>query len=373
MSPRRVAVIGAGWSGATVARVLHDAGIAVEVFEAAGAVGGHSRVERLGGVVYEPNGAHIFHTSDREVAAFVQRFGMSRPYEHRVVTEVFLPDDGGRVLLSWPPQLEELRELPMWPAIAHELERRPAVAGGANFEERVIQLMGATLYSLLVRDYTIKQWGRDPTELSSSIAPKRVELRSDGYRRLFRDRWEYFESEGVNAVVENVLEPVPVTCRTELSLADLDHLDAAVDHVVVTAPLDQFAGDPGTLEWRGISMRSRHLPMASEEATATEAYVVNRPSPTVPYTRTVETKHASGQRIAATVVSEEHPGADRRHYPVPTPEGRNEAANRDLQDRIRCDAPRPVSFCGRLANYTYIDQDQAIRQGIDLARRLLDA
>ena len=88
-----VLVIGAGWSGAVVARELHDHGIGVEVVERESVVAGHARCETLNGVVYEPHGAHIFHTSNARVAEYVQRFGMHRPYEHRVKTEVFLRDD----------------------------------------------------------------------------------------------------------------------------------------------------------------------------------------------------------------------------------------------------------------------------------------
>ena len=99
----RVAVVGAGWSGATCARVLSDSGVRVEVFEKDSVVGGHSRVETMGGVVFEPNGPHIFHTSDPAVSAFVQRFGMHRPYSHRALAEVFLHDDDDEaVFVSWP-------------------------------------------------------------------------------------------------------------------------------------------------------------------------------------------------------------------------------------------------------------------------------
>jgi UDP-galactopyranose mutase len=102
----------------------------------------------------------------------------------------------------------------------------------------------------------------------------------------------------------------------------------------------------------------------------TPAYVVNRPSLRVPHTRTVETKHASGQLIGASVVSTEHPGAVERHYPVATVDGRFEARNDELKRLIIDSAPRPVWFCGRLANYQYIDQDEAIRQGLDCATEI---
>lgn len=368
-----VLVVGGGWSGAVVARALHDAGVATVVAERDQGVGGHARVETLNGVVYEPNGAHIFHTSDAEVAAYVQRFGMTRRYEHRVLTEVFLrEDDDDGLLLSWPPQLEELKHLADWPQIEAQLAARPARPVGDDFESWTVSLMGRRLYELFIEGYTKKQWGRDPAELSSRFAPKRVEFRTDGYRRLFRDRWELFPPAGVNSTIESILAPVPTICGAEVAVDDVrDVVDRPVA-VVITAPLDDFLGRPGTLAWRGIHMRSRYVPLDDPHGTVTPAYVVNRPSLRVPYTRTVETKHASGQRIAGTVVSEEHPGAPARHYPVPTADERFEKANRSLQHEVRDRLDGlPTFFCGRLATYTYINQDQAIRNALDCAAEVL--
>jgi UDP-galactopyranose mutase len=368
-----VVVVGAGWSGAVVARELHDAGVDLEVVERAAVVGGHARCEVLNGVVYEPNGAHIFHTSNQRVADYVHRFGMTRPYEHRVLTEVFLrPDDDEGVLLSWPPQLAELRALPDWPQIAAELDALPAEPHGDDFETWVVSLMGRHLYELFIEHYTRKQWGCEPRELSSRFAPKRVDLRDDGYTRLFRDTWEHFPPEGASSTIEAILEPVRVTCGTAIGLDDLLDWDPRPSAVVITAPLDDLLGRHGELAWRGIHMVSRYVPTDDPAGTVTAAYVVNRPSPRVPYTRTVETKHATGQRVGGTVVSEEHPGAPARHYPVPTLDGRHERRNEALRAEVeaRLDGI-PVHFCGRLATYTYIDQDQAIERAMACAETVL--
>lgn len=369
----KVLVVGAGWSGAVVARELHDAGVDVHVVERADVVGGHARVEVLNGVVYEPNGAHIFHTSNRRVAEYVQRFGMTRPYEHRVLTEVYLRDDDEHAhLLSWPPQVAELRELPDWPLIEAELAELPPAPGGDDFETWVVSLMGRRLYGLFIEGYTRKQWGCEPSELSSRFAPRRVDLRADGDTRLFRDAWEFFPAGGANDVIEAILRPVPLTCGVAAGVDDVLDVVGPVDVVVVTAPLDDFLGRPGELAWRGIRMVSRYLPTDDLAGTATPAYVVNRPSARVPYTRTVETKHASGQRVGGTVVSEEHPGAPARHYPVATVDGRHEARNLELQQEVRDRLSNvQVQFCGRLSTYTYIDQDQAIDRAFSCVEGIL--
>jgi UDP-galactopyranose mutase len=364
-----VVIVGAGWSGAVVARELHDRGIAVEVLEQAPVVGGHARCEILNGVVYEPNGAHIFHTSNPRVAEYVGRWGMVRPYEHRVLTRVHLHDDDeDGVLLSWPPQIAELRALPDWPIIERELASRPPHPSGDDFETWVISLMGPHLYRLFIEAYTRKQWGCEPSELSSRFAPKRVDIRDDGYTRLFRDTWEFFPVDGSGSIIERILASVPVSCGVTATVETVESMRPVPDAVVVTAPTDDFLGRSGELDWRGIHMVSRYLPTEGLGDTHTAAYVVNHPSARVAYTRTVETKRATGQQISGTVVSEEYPGAPARHYPVPTLDGRNERRNSELQAEIvRRLEPVPTFFCGRLATYTYIDQDQAIERAFDCA------
>jgi len=363
-----IIVVGAGWSGAVVAHQLAVAGERVEVLERARVVGGHSRVETLNGVVYEPNGPHLLHTANPEVAAFLASLGLNaRPYFHQPKTEVEL-DDGSTRLMSWPIQLDELQALPDWPRIERELAALPERPTGDNFEAYAVSLMGRRLYELFIESYTRKQWGKDPHLLSSSFAPKRIDLRRDGCRDLFRDRWQYFPAAGVNGAIEVLLSNVAVTCGADVKASDLGPAAA----VVVTAALDEFVGAE-RLEWRGVHLRSQYVPVEPTQ-TLTESYVVNRPSASVPYTRTVETKHASGQRIAGTVVSREYPGAPARHYPVADVHGENARTNARLQAYVReLLAPTPVFFCGRLATYRYINQDEAIADAWRCADEVLRA
>lgn len=370
MRPHRVAVIGSGWSGAAAARILADNGVAVEVFEAKTVLGGHSRVERAHGVVFEPNGPHVFHTAHSRVAQFVKRFGMFRRFSHAPLTRLDI--DGVSSYLNWPLQLEEVRKLPMWPRIHRELEKRPASPRTDNLETYCISMIGETLYRLFVYSYTRKRWGLEASQLSAEIARGRVALRVDGRRRLFADPWEFFPAEGVNDVIEAVLDSIPVHFNTTVHLANLsDELYRDFDHVICTAALDAFTGQENTLKWRGIEMRPRYYQTKALHGTVTRAYCINEPSAGVPYTRTVETKHATGQAILGSVVCEEYARADARHYPIHTTEGLHEARNELLKQLILSESPVPVSFCGCLANYRHIDQDQAILQGMLCAERLL--
>lgn len=370
----RVAVIGAGWAGATAGRLLHDAGVDVHIYERNTAVGGHSRGATVNGVMFEPEGPHIFHTSDPEVMKFAMRHGMGNPYEHKGLTEVFLSDADDRPhILSWPPQVDELRDLPIWDRIERELAELPQQPSTRDFEAYCVSLMGRTLYRLFIEGYTIKQWGRHPAELSSKFAPGRLDLRTDGNRRLFRDTWEFFPLPGAQKVIESITRPIAGTFGQSITATDLPSLERDYEAVIVTVPLDEFLGRPGELEWRGIRTVSTYIPLDDPGATVTAGYIVNQPSLRVPYTRTVETKHASGQSVPGTVVTEEYPGAPARHYPVLTADSRNEKLNVRMKEEIRALTHMEVFFCGRLANYEYINQDTAINQGMSCAREAVRA
>lgn len=365
-----VIVVGAGWSGAVVAHTLTQAGIPVEVLERSPVVGGHSRVEWLNGVMYEPNGPHILHTDNRKVARFLEDLGLFRPYWFRPLTEI-IDGRGEPWHMSWPIQVSELEQLPDWPTIEKQLADLPPRPSGDDFESYAVSLMGRRLYELFIEGYTRKQWGMEPSALSSAFAPKRIDLRRDGVRDLFRDGWQSWPASGVNGAIETLLRPVAVTCGADVTAFNFSDVEASA--VVVTAALDDFAHAGYALEWRGIHMRS-HYAETTISGTITPAYVINRPHMGVTYTRTVETKHASGQRVGGTVVSYEYPGADAKHYPVADLEGRNIALNRRLQQATRdILTPIPTFFCGRLATYRYINQDEAIAEAWACADQVMAA
>lgn len=358
-----VRIVGGGLAAATAAHELTAAEIRVEVIEAADQWGGQLRTAEAAGRLFEPTGAHIFHTGDQEVWELVQRHVSMRPYRHRVQTEVF-----GRVL-SWPPQLHELRRLPSWPVIERELDARPQQPDPSNFRSWCIGLLGPTLYKELIDGYTRKQWGTDPRELSAAWAPKRIELRDDRWPYLFRDRFQGWPRGGYRALVDGLIRRSRVVMGQRISVDDWESLVAGADAVVLTCPLDEFFHDElGPLAWRGVRLVSHYLPDVDR---ALPCGVLNTPSLDVEHTRAIETKWMSGQRGPGTVVSYEFPGAPARHYPVDDAAGRNRERQRGYE-RLLADLPGPVRrIAGRLATYTYIDMDQAIRQGINCARGLL--
>jgi UDP-galactopyranose mutase len=372
---RRALIVGGGLTGCTLARELADLGWRVRVHEAGSRAGGLVRSATLGGVVYEPHGSHIFHTEDQEVWEYVQRYVPFNDYRHRV--DIMIEGK----LLNWPMLVSDIDKQSASEQIRAELAQREGIdpsarAASANFEEWCLELMGPTLYHRYVYPYTKKQWGREPHLLSASWAPRRVQLRRDNDPYLFPDPYQGWPDgkEGYTDLIEGLIAHAGIELVTGSPL-DVENTPSAVaDHgsdlVVLTCPLDAFSGAPlGTLEWRGIWVQNVHIPY---QDYAQGAMVVNYPGAGYPFIRVHETKHASAQQCEGTVLGFEFTGAPTRYYPVPLPE--NEQLNRDYQELVARTLTQSTSakveFAGRLANYTYIDMDDCVRQALDLTRAI---
>jgi UDP-galactopyranose mutase len=365
--------VGAGLTGCTLAWRLAREGVSTLLLEREAVPGGLVRSARLEGVVYEPHGSHVFHTDDDEIWELATAIVPFRPYRHRVRIMI-----EGR-LLNWPILVSDIDAQSRSEEIRAELAERRHVdaqrrAQSADFEAWCLELMGPILYDRYVRPYTEKQWGRPARELPAAWAPGRVQVRWDDDPYLFGDRHQGWPAggNGYSDLVDGLLDHRLIALRTgaEATLETLAGAAADAHTVVVTAPLDAVCGEAlGALEWRGIAVRSIHLPHVE---LAQPAMVVNYPAAEYPFIRIHETKHASGQRCAGTVLSLEFPGASARHYPVPT------ERNRALNDRYRALvadrlAPTPTFFCGRLAGYRYLDMDDCMREALDTAAEVLAA
>jgi UDP-galactopyranose mutase len=360
---KQALIIGTGLTGISAGIQLRQTGDwIVEMHEAAPVAGGAVRTEKMGSILYEPHGTHISHTDNADVIEILQKYSDWEPYHHIVKTIV------NNQLMSWPPQIDELKTLPEWNKISSELENLPSEPDKTNFETYAVSIMGETLYQWFIYPYTLKQWGTEPSNLSSSFAPKRIDLRSDGYLGLFRNKWQGWPRGGWTNLVMNMLHDaahdVYTNTKDNADTVDWDAWDA----VIVTAPLDEFLNE-APLSWRGVRLEHRFI--TDQEGYALDAGVVNTPSLDVAHTRIIETKQMSGQKeLLGTVLSYEYPGAPVKHYPVDDAEGTNKNRAQWLKSQLVEEFPHAVS-AGRLANYVYIDTDQAILQGIEAAEKVL--
>jgi UDP-galactopyranose mutase len=201
-----------------------------------------------------------------------------------------------------------------------------------------------------------------------------VSVRWDDDPYLFPDPFQGWPAgpNGYTDLLDGLLDDPAITVRTatDVTLASIgaEIRDADADVVVLTCPLDVFAGMRfGQLDWRGILVQSVHIPHVDY---AQGAMVVNYPAAEFPFIRVHETKHASGQRCEGTVLGFEFTGAPTRYYPIELPE------NRQLNDRYRDFVQEQLGahrtyFAGRLANYVYIDMDDCMRQALDTADEIV--
>jgi UDP-galactopyranose mutase len=299
------------------------------LLESAPVPGGLIRSERLEGVLYEPHGSHIFHTEDEEVWDLANRMTPFRPYRHRV--DILIEGK----LLNWPILASDIEAQSRSEEILAQLEERrdldvAARAQAANFEEWCLDLMGPILYERYIKPYTEKQWGRPARTLSAAWAPRRVQVRYDDDPYLFPDPYQGWPAGpgGYTDLIDGLLDSPLVSLRAETEVTESnldDHLERErVDAVVLTCPLDAFCGGRfGRLEWRGIDVRSVHVPHVEY---AQRAMVVNYPAAEYPFIRIHETKHASGRRCAGTVLGFEFTGGS----PLSDPDHREPGAERPV-------------------------------------------
>lgn len=361
---KKALIIGSGLSGSTAANILAKNGWSVELHESEYQVGGHVKTFTLGEIMYEGNAIHFCHTDKDEVIEFLEEHSEWVKTIHTVKTEVDLG------ILSWPPQIDELMMTDKWNQIKEELDKLPESPDNSSFETYAISIMGETLYKSFIYSYTKKQWNTEPKNLSSSFAPKRIDLRYDGYRGMFRNKWQGWPKEGWTKLIHNILTEYPI----KIIMGKKDYIDTVkwdqYDAVIVTAPLDEFMKKEN-LPWRGVRVEHEYIPGIA--GCYLPAGQVNHPGLDEEYTRRTETKHMSGQKdkVLGTIVTKEYPSNEFKHYPIEDIDGNNRKKANILKAELRKLHPN-VIICGRLANYVYINTDQAVMQGINAAKEAMN-
>lgn len=376
-----VVVAGAGLWGCTVARTLAEAGRHVLVLEKRPVVGGNVRCETDAetGIEVHTYGSHIFHTHLDDAWAFVNRFVSFNGYQHKVLAyyrgrTYFLPL--GLTLVNQFYGLDlKPSELPAFirAEAAKGAGDNSAVAHAPrNFEEQAIAFVGRPLYEAFIRDYTRKQWGMDPRELSADII-KRLPVRANYDVNYFSDYRQGIPLTGYNSLFDRVLDHpnIVVECSRTFTLSTLRTLGLPdTTPVFYSGPLDAlFDFAFGALPWRSLRFERTCLPMADFQGTS----VVNYTGDDVPFTRIHEFKHyhpenARTMSHPATVICREYPKAwqrgDEPYYAVDTSE------SRALRAQYASAAARLPNLVvgGRLGAYRYYDMDQSIASALAAAR-----
>jgi UDP-galactopyranose mutase len=363
LSDFNVVVVGAGFFGTTVARRLAcDFGLPVLLIEKRAHVGGnaYSKIDPETGIEYHLYGSHIFHTSSTEVWDFITRFTRFNEYRHRVLTT-----HKGRVY-PMPINLMTINtffEKSFSPAeakafLAGEISRE-RLSAPSNFEEKVISLIGRSLYDALIRGYTQKQWEADPRELPPEIIA-RLPLRLNYDSFYFSDTFEGIPIDGYAAVFHKILRSDKIKVVTNCDYFAIRSQLSPRALTVYTGPVDAYYDFRfGVLGWRTLDLQVERLPIRDFQGTA----VMNYADLDVDFTRIHEFKHYHPERKYAcnkTLIMYEYSRTagrdDEPYYPV------NLARDKLLYDRYREQAEREgqTVFGGRLGSYRYIDMHQAI-------------
>ena len=349
-------IVGAGFAGSVLAeRLASQLDQKVLVCDKRPHVGGNAYDRHDdAGILIHQYGPHIFHTASKRILDYLSRFSAFRPYEHRVLASV----DGK--LVPFPINLTTLellygREFTAEDAEAFFRERAEPVAHASTSEQVVVSKIGRELYEKLFRNYTRKQWGRDPSKLDASVAA-RVPARVNRDDRYFTDEFQAMPVHGYTRLFENMLSHDNIRVMINTNFHDLGE-SVRYHHLIYTGPIDEFFDYRfGPLEYRSLKFefktfdRARLLPVA----------VVNYPNEHA-YTRVTEFKHLTGQAHPKTSVVYEYPQADGDpYYPVPSPE--TAALYRKYKELA--DGTRGVHFVGRLATYKYYNMDQVVGQAL---------
>ena len=362
-------VVGAGLFGAVFAHEAKAAGKRCLVIDKRPHRGGNLYCEETDGIRVHKYGAHIFHTDDREVWDYVNRFvGFNR------FTNAPLACHDGK-LYNLPFNMNTFYQL--WgvrtPAEARAKieEQRAAyghIAEPANLEEQALKLCGEDIYTRLIKGYTEKQWGRPATELPAFII-RRVPFRFVFDNNYFDDAYQGIPVGGYNVLVDALLEGTEVRLGTDYFAARAQW-DAVAAKIVFTGCIDEyFDYRCGHLDYRSLRFEHRRLPMADFQGNA----IVNYTSGDVPYTRIIEHKHFEYGTQPTTVVTYEYPDefspGKEPYYPV------NDRRNTGIYECYRAMAEQQsrVVFGGRLGLYTYADMDDTVAAALRLCRECFTA
>lgn len=370
-------VVGAGLYGAVFAHEMEKRGKDCLVIEKRDHIAGNIYTKEVNGIQVHEYGAHIFHTSDKEVWNYVNRFVEFNHYINcpvaRYKDELYnLPFNMNTFAKMWNIKTpKEAREhIDAQIADLHITEPK-------NLEEQALSLVGRDIYEKLVKGYTEKQWGRDCKELPSFII-KRLPVRFVFDNNYFNDPYQGIPKGGYTQIVEKLLEGIPVKLGTDYEtfcqrstdggFISMDGEDT-FEKVLYTGMIDQFYEYCyGELAYRSLRFETEYL---KDEDNYQGNAVVNYTEREVPYTRIIEHKHFEFGTQKGTVITREYPKEwsrrDEPYYPV------NDQHNSELYEKYaqRAAQEKNVLFGGRLGQYKYYDMDKVVRAALTMVEEQL--
>lgn len=358
-------VVGAGFAGSVLAeRLANDLGKKVLIVDKRPHVGGNAFDHYDdSGILVHKYGPHIFHTNSRDIFDYLGRFTEWRPYQHRVLASV----DGQ--LVPIPINLDTINRLYGMNLTSAQVESflegvAEKVHPVKTSEDVVVNRVGRELYEKFFRGYTRKQWGMDPSELSSSVTA-RIPTRTNRDDRYFTDTYQAMPLHGYTRMFQRMLSHPNIKVMLNTDYREIANM-IPYRAMVYSGPVDSFFDYKfGKLPYRSLEFKHETLTQSQFQNVGT----VNFPNDHA-YTRVTEFKHLTGQKHDLTSVVYEYPRAEGDpYYPVPKPE------NDELYARYKrlADETTGVHFVGRLATYKYYNMDQVVAQALTLYKRISES
>lgn len=367
-------IVGAGFAGLVMAEQLSSRlGWKCVVVDKRDHIGGNAydyKDEK--GVLSHKYGPHYFRSNSERIVEYLSQFTDWKPVDYTIKSYT----DGQ--YWNFPINLNTFEQLIGREATSEEFEqwleeRREKIENPKNSEEVITSQVGRELYEKFFKGYTLKQWKKHPSELDASVCG-RIPIRTNRDDRYLREKFQALPKDGYTALFERLVASVPgleVKTNTDFDAAK-EHYD--YEHLVFTGQIDAyFDYQLGKLPYR--SLRFEHESFSTEELGREfwqPAMQVNYPSEEVDYTRIVEIKHATGQKIDATSIVREFPAdfeeTGEPYYPVPMEESKElYRAYAELAEQ-----EKGVTFLGRLGAYRYYNMDQVVAMALMQADKICE-
>lgn len=357
-------IVGAGLFGSVFAHEMKKKGKSCYVIDKRDHIGGNIYTEKRLGISVHRYGAHIFHTSNKDIWDYLGQFA---EFNHYINSPVAVYRDE---LYNLPFNMNTFSKL--WniktPKEAKEkIEEQIAelsIEEPKNLEEQALSLVGRDVYEKLVKGYTEKQWGRECRELPAFLI-RRLPLRFTYDNNYFNDPYQGIPKGGYTGIAEKLLSGIPVQTGISWQEFRKERTDITYDKLLYTGMIDEyFDYRLGELAYRSLRFETTELPgQDNYQGNA----VVNYTEREIPYTRIIEHKHFEFGRQPGTVITKEYPAewkkGDEPYYPV------NDEKNSRLYEAYRKLAKQEenVLFGGRLGQYRYYDMDKTIEAALEMA------
>ncbi|KFZ27414.1 MAG: UDP-galactopyranose mutase [Candidatus Izimaplasma bacterium HR2] len=357
-------VVGAGLFGTVFAERMTSIGKKCLVIDKKDHIGGHIYSKKIEGIEVHIYGAHIFHTSNKVVWDYVNKFASFNNYINSPLAiykdEIYnLPFNMNTFSKMWGIQKpHEALE------IIESQRKEFWVQEPKNLEEQAINLVGTDIYEKLIKGYTEKQWGMKTTDLPPFII-KRLPVRFTYNNNYFNDTYQGIPKSGYTDMVKNMLEGIETRLKCNY-FDNKDLYDNLADKIVFTGPIDRYFNFcNGNLEYRALKFEHEVLNISNFQGNA----VVNFTESKIPFTRILEHKHFDFGKQEKTIITREFPSdwklGDDPYYPI------NDEKNNQLYNKYKqlSKKEQNVIFGGRLAEYKYYDMHQVIDSALSLANK----